>query len=125
MKYLLFAFFLFASSKSYAQCFAIYAAQTYPDKIPVVNNLLRSQFLIPLTANDGVTTKEQCASFGRPTFWIEPVSSTSLPASEIEAIDNAKTTVVASIEDATLAIATSIACLCFFVGLNSWETSAK
>lgn len=33
--------------------------------------------------------------------------------------------VVTAIDNSTLNIVTALACLCFFVGLNSWETSAK
>ncbi|WP_337843156.1 hypothetical protein [Rheinheimera sp.] len=33
--------------------------------------------------------------------------------------------VVQAIEQSTLAITTALACVCFFLGLNSWEASAK
>ncbi len=33
--------------------------------------------------------------------------------------------IVTAIEQAANAVVIAIACLCFFVGLNSWENSAK
>lgn len=63
---------------------------------------------------------EDCVS--QTGFWVDragyvpPTASTGTGSSS---------DVVTAIDNSTLSIVTALACLCFFVGLNSWETSAK
>jgi hypothetical protein len=114
MKYLVIVFFLLTSQLASATCFrpeSIEDAFGRPMEIIVVF--------------EGVQSLDQCV--GSNVYWIPEVEDykASLAANTGNSGSSGAPQIVTAIEDSTLAITTAIACLCFFVGLNSWEASAK
>lgn len=138
MKYLLFLLFIFTATGASAQC--MLPAPALPSGpwiiqpnesgyVRVCNQIAgyeaacdnaAGQYWVqhhraPILTND---TLETCDGLWLPTAeQIRSGTGSNPPSSSGE--------VVTAIEDSTLVLTTAIACLCFFTGLNSWETSAK